>query len=33
VRVWDDRGKIPGLVTPDLRHYRALVESLHEARR
>jgi phosphonate degradation associated HDIG domain protein len=28
VRQWDDRGKIPGLVTPRLEDYRALIEEL-----
>ena len=28
VRRWDDRGKVPGLVTPGLRDYRALIEAL-----
>ena len=32
VRAWDDRGKIAGLVTPDLIDYRSLVESLPAAR-
>jgi phosphonate degradation associated HDIG domain protein len=32
VRVWDDRGKIPGVATPELADYRSLVESLHEVR-
>jgi [1-hydroxy-2-(trimethylamino)ethyl]phosphonate dioxygenase len=32
VRAWDDRGKIAGLVTPDLIDYRSLIESLPAAR-
>ncbi len=28
VRRWDDRGKVPGLVTAGLRDYRALIEAL-----
>jgi phosphonate degradation associated HDIG domain protein len=28
IRLWDDRGKIEGLVTPGLPDYRALIESL-----
>lgn len=27
VRRWDDLAKVPGLVTPDLQHYRSLLES------
>jgi predicted HD phosphohydrolase len=27
VREWDDRGKIPGLKTPDLASYRGLIEA------
>ena len=30
LREWDDRGKIPGLATPDLVSYRALIEAQHE---
>ncbi len=33
VRVWDDRGKIAGLATPNLADFRPLIESLLEARR
>jgi [1-hydroxy-2-(trimethylamino)ethyl]phosphonate dioxygenase len=33
VRAWDDRGKIAGLLTPDLIDYRPIVESLPPARR
>jgi len=33
LREWDDRGKIPGLATPDLVSYRALIEAQHERRR
>jgi [1-hydroxy-2-(trimethylamino)ethyl]phosphonate dioxygenase len=29
VREWDDRGKIPGLKTPDLESYRLLIEAEH----
>jgi [1-hydroxy-2-(trimethylamino)ethyl]phosphonate dioxygenase len=29
VREWDDRGKIPGLNTPDLESYRQLIEAEH----
>ena len=28
VRQWDDQGKIPGLRTPDLGYYRALIDRL-----
>jgi phosphonate degradation associated HDIG domain protein len=28
VRIWDDRGKIAGLVTPQISDYRPLIESL-----
>jgi predicted HD phosphohydrolase len=28
VRQWDDQGKVAGLKTPDLRHYRPLIEEL-----
>jgi phosphonate degradation associated HDIG domain protein len=28
VRQWDDQGKIAGLSTPDLNHYRALIDRL-----
>ena len=27
IRRWDDLAKVPGLVTPDLQHYRSLLES------
>lgn len=33
VRVWDDRGKIAGLATPELTDYAALVESVQKAKR
>jgi predicted HD phosphohydrolase len=29
LREWDDRGKIAGLSTPDLRSYRELIEAEH----
>jgi [1-hydroxy-2-(trimethylamino)ethyl]phosphonate dioxygenase len=32
LREWDDRGKIPGLETPDLGSYRALIEARHVQR-
>jgi [1-hydroxy-2-(trimethylamino)ethyl]phosphonate dioxygenase len=28
IRRWDDMAKVPGLATPDLQHYRALLESI-----
>jgi [1-hydroxy-2-(trimethylamino)ethyl]phosphonate dioxygenase len=32
VREWDDRGKIPGLTTPDLGSYRGLIDALRAGR-
>jgi phosphonate degradation associated HDIG domain protein len=33
VRQWDDQGKVAGLKTPDVAHYRGLVEQLSAAKR
>jgi phosphonate degradation associated HDIG domain protein len=30
VRRWDDAGKVAGLATPQLEHYRALINSMNE---
>jgi phosphonate degradation associated HDIG domain protein len=31
VRIWDDEGKVPGMVTPDFAHYASLLQRIVDA--